>query len=75
MEIQMSKFKPGIYAQRYVVLGEDEKGRICHFMIYRDQAKNYAQAVRFWNRAWGKKCKAFVLRNAEPMSYELYRAC
>ncbi len=75
MKIQMQKFKPGIYAQRYVVSGKDEKGRNCDFVIYHHQAKNYAQAVGFWNKTWGKRCRAFLLRNAEPYSHELCKAC
>lgn len=66
MKIYMRKRKPGIYGQWFTVRGLDERGIECWFLIYYDQAKNYAQAVRFWNRTWGQKCKAFYLENAEP---------
>ena len=75
MKIQMSKRKGGIYAQRFEVFGLNEKGQKCWFLIYHNQAKNYAQAVRFWEANWGKKCKAFYLRNAEPLDDRLTLAC
>lgn len=66
MKIIMTKRKGGFYAQWFNVFGLNEKGENCTFAIYYHQAKNYAQAVRFWNKHWGKKCKAFFLVNAEP---------
>lgn len=75
MKIQMSKRKCGIYAQWFEVFGLNEKGQECCFLIYYNQAKNYAQAVRFWKATWGKKCKAFCLRNAEPFDDRLALAC
>jgi len=75
MKIQMSKRKGGIYAQWFEVFGLNEKGQECWFLIYHNQAKNYAQAVRFWKATWGKKCKAFYLRNAEPFDDRLALAC
>jgi hypothetical protein len=75
MKIQMSKRKSGIYAQWFEVLGLNEKGQKCSFLIYYNQAKNYAQAVRFWEITWGKKCKAFLLKNAEPYNNNLSIAC
>jgi len=66
MKIYMSKRKPGIYAQWFEVFGINEKGKECRFLIYANQAKTYPQAVRFWNKTWGKTCKAFYLRNATP---------
>ena len=71
----MTKRKSGIYAQWYHILGLDERGNKCSFLIYPQQAKNYAQAVRFWNATWGKTCKAFYLVNAEPFDNNLMLAC
>lgn len=73
MKILMTKRKPGIYAQWFEVIGINENGKPCCFLIYSEQAKNYAQAVRFWKKTWGKKCKALFLRNAEP--YQLSIVC
>lgn len=75
MRIEMNKRKGGIYAQWFVVFGINEKGMECCFLIYRNQAKNYAQAVRFWNETWGKNCRAFYLRNAEPYTDSYSKAC
>lgn len=75
MKIQMEKRKPGIYAQWFEVVGYNEFNRKVTFIIYKDQAANYAQAVRFWKKAWGHKCKAILLRNAEPYSNLLTLAC
>jgi hypothetical protein len=75
MKIQMSKRKGGIYAQWFEVYGLNEKGKHCWFLIYPDQARNYAQAVRFWRKGWGDKCKAFYLRNAEPFDNTSATAC
>lgn len=49
----MEKRKPGIYAQWYEVFAEPKEGDRHVFLIFADQAKNYAQAVRFWNKTWG----------------------
>ena len=75
MKIKMSKRKGGIYAQWFEVFGLNAKGEECWFLIYQNQAKNYAQAVRFWNEKWGKNCKAFYLRNAEPFDNRITLAC
>lgn len=75
MKIQMSKRKDGIYAQYFEVFGLNENGKKCWFIIYPDQAKNYAQAVRFWKDTWGRKCKAFYLRNAKPIGKSFSIAC
>ena len=75
MKIQMTKRKAGIYAQWFEVFGLNEKGQECCFLIRHHQAKNYAQAVRYWKKTWGKKCKAFYLRNAEPFDDRLTLAC
>lgn len=75
MKIIMEKRKPGIYAQLFEVVGVNEKGSKCLFLIFADQAKNYAEAVRFWNKTWGKKCKALYLINAEPFNLNLNIAC
>ena len=76
MKIEMRKRKPGIYAHWFVVEGLS-KGKRTTYLIYAKQAKNYAQAVIFWNKTWGsgEGNKAFVLRNAEPYHHELYLAC
>jgi hypothetical protein len=73
MKIIMEKRKPGIYAQWYEVFAEPKEGDRHVFLIFADQAKNYAQAVRFWNKTWGKKYKALYLINAEP--FNLNMAC
>ena len=70
MKIEMTKRKSGVYAQWFSVDGINEKGQQCVFAIYHNQAKTYAQAVRFWNKSWGKTCKAFVLKNANPISLQ-----
>jgi len=75
MKIQMSKRKPGIYSNWYVVYGLDEKNKECFFIINHNQAKNYAQAIRFWNKIWGAKNKAFSIRNSEPYDTWLSLAC
>lgn len=71
----MTKSKQGLYAQWFTVIGYNKRGNICHFLIYANQAKTYAQAVKFWNKTWGSTCKALVLRNAEPYSDCLAWAC
>lgn len=71
----MEKRQPGIYAQWFVVFGVNENGRECKFLIYRNQAKNYAQAVRFWNETWGKKAEALYLKNADPFDNKSFLAC
>ena len=75
MEIIKSKRKPGIYAQWYEIFGINEKDERCWFLIYKNQAKTYTQAVKFWNKTWGNKCKAIFLRNAEPFDNKLAIAC
>ena len=75
MRIIMTKRKPGIYAQWFVVFGINEKGDETHFLIYHHQAKNYSQAVRFWKDRWGKTCTAHYLKNAEPFSQSNFSAC
>lgn len=75
MKIKMEKRKGGIYAQWFEVFGLNEKGQPCWFLIYYHQAKNYAQAVRFWKKVWGKQNQAIFLRNAEPMDDTLTLAC
>lgn len=72
MVIRMSKRKKGIYAQWFVVDGLNKKRQQCTFLISFNQAKNYAQAVRFFNETWGiKGCVGIVLRNTEPASDSL----
>lgn len=69
MKIVMEKRKGGIYAQWYTVLGINPQGRRVNYLIYPQQAKTYAQAVRFFNEAWGKNGHTgLVLRNSEPYS-------
>jgi len=75
MKIHMSKRKSGIYAQWYVVIGLNPLGERCNFLIFYHQANTYAQAVKFWNKTWGEKCKAFYLINAEPFSDSMAQAC
>ena len=71
MKIQMTKRKPGIYAQWFEVIGINENGQNCCFLIYHSQAKNYAQAVRFWTKMWGSKYNAILLRNADPLDISM----
>jgi len=73
----MEKRKGGIYAQWFEVFGLNEKGQECWFLIYRNQAKNYAQAVKFWKKTWGGRNgnKSFVLRKANPFDESLMLAC
>lgn len=71
MKILMKKRKGGCYTERFIVEGLDERGRETRFVIFPSQAKTYPQAVRFWNKTWGKTCKAFILRNSEPLSNNL----
>ena len=75
MKIVMTKRKAGIYSQWYVVDGLNEKGIETSFLIYHEHANTYAEAVRFWNKTWGDKCTAFVLRNSMPYSSNLLLAC
>lgn len=75
MKIVMTKRKSGLYAQWYVVRGLDARGELCDFLIFSNQAKNYAQAVRFWEKMWGKTCTAFSLHNADPFSDHILNAC
>ena len=63
----MEKRKRGVYAQYFEIFGLDERGRECWFLIDSDQAKNYPQAINFFKKTWGNRCKAFFLRNAQPM--------
>jgi len=76
MKIEMQKRKAGIYAQWFCIEGLSG-GKRTTYLIYAHQAKNYAQAVRFWNKMWGGRNgnKAFVLRNAEPYDPSLCLAC
>jgi len=74
MKILMSKRKPGMYCDWYIIEGLRD-GHRCLFLISWEQASNYAQAVRYWKRTWGKKYKAILLRNSEPMSDNLILAC
>lgn len=71
----MEKRKPGIYCQWFEVDGMNKNGRRCKFIIYYHQAKNYAQAVRFWRKTWGDACTAFALYNATPAPEGLAKAC
>jgi hypothetical protein len=75
MKIIMTKRKPGIYSQAYMVMGLDSKGIETTFLIGFEHAKNYAQAVRFWKKTWGNKCKAFYLKNTEPLGDSLSKVC
>lgn len=76
MKIVMEKRKPGIYAQWYNILGRNLRGQLCHYLIYPNQAKTYAQAVRFFNETWGKNGHiAYELRNSEPFEDILSLAC
>jgi len=76
MKIEMQKRKAGIYAQWFSIDGLSG-GKRTTYLIYANQAKTYAQAVRFWNKTWGGRNgnKAFVLRNAEPYNPSSYLAC
>ena len=66
----MEKRKGGIYAQWFEIVGF-KNGRKTTFIIYRSQASNYAQAVRFFNETWGHlKMKCLTLRNAEPYNMD-----
>jgi hypothetical protein len=75
MIIKKSKRKPGIYSQWFAVEGLNEKGQQTTFLIGYNQAKTYKKAVEFWNKNWGNKCKAFVLRNCEPINDCIKYAC
>ena len=75
MRIKMQKHEPGIYGQWYVVESLDKNGCLCYCLIFPDQAKTYAQAVRFWREKWGKDHTAIELRNAKPFSKEMCLAC
>ena len=75
MEIRKSRRKPGVYAQWYEVFGKNSKGETCWFLIYKNQAKTYNQAVKFWNKTWGHNSKAFFIRNAQPFDNTLLIAC
>lgn len=75
MKIIMSKRKSGIYAQWFEIFGINDKGEKCWFLIYYNQAKNYAQAIRFYNKNWGKRYQAIFLRNAEPIDEKFAMAC
>ena len=72
----MQKRKAGIYIQWFIIEGLSG-GKRTTYSIYANQAKNYAQAVRFWNKTWGGRNgnKAFILRNAEPYDQSLCLAC
>lgn len=75
MKIIMTKREAGIYAQWYEVRGLNADGYPCWFLIYKSQARTYPQAVRYWNRVYGKKCKAFYLRNSSPFSPQHATCC
>jgi len=72
MKIIMEKRKSGIYAQWYNIVGINLKGKRCYYLIYPNQAKTYAQAVRFFNKVWGSKGHiGLELSNAEPFDNNL----
>ena len=76
MKIIMTKRKPGIYAQWFTIDGLNKNGNFCTYLIYWDQAKTYAQAIRFWNKQWGQYGdKAFILRNSDPFNENSFLAC
>ena len=72
MKIIMEKRKGGIYAQWYNIVGINLEGKTCNYLIYKNQAKTYAQAVRFFNKVWGSKGYiGLELSNAEPFDDSL----
>ena len=75
MKIIRSKIKPGVYSESFNVYGYNEKGAKCVFSIYYNQAKTYKEAKEFWQKTWGKRCKAIYLTRAEPFSSYLSNAC
>lgn len=70
MRIEMTKRKGGIYCHWFEVLGLDRNGNKTVFIIP-FECKTYAQAIKYWNKIWGKDCKAEILRNAKPLNTKI----
>jgi hypothetical protein len=73
MRILMQKRKKGIYSSWYTIEGIDLHGGKIQRQIYPSEARNYAQAIRFWksknNFDW---VKATLLRNSSPLPTQYY---
>lgn len=74
MRIEMTKRKGGFYTHSFEILGTDEYGRATTFIIPHS-CKTYAQAIKYWAKIWGKKCKAELLRNSKPFDNRIAHAC
>lgn len=72
MEIIKSKRKKGLYSSRFVIEGLNEYGKPCTFIILNTQANTYKKAINFWVSNWGNNCKAFTIRNSEPINLKNY---
>jgi hypothetical protein len=75
MRIKRTKRKSGCYAQWFTVVGINERGQNCYFHIMKEQGDTYKKAIDFWNKTWGKNCKAFYIQNSEPFNDYYLQAC
>lgn len=75
MKIIRSERKRGIYAQWFDIVGFNERGESCTFLIYHHQADTYKKAIKHWNNFYGKTCKALFIKNSEPYNNSHALAC
>ena len=73
MKIIMTKRKPGIYGFEWFIIEGVINNKYSNFLISWNQAKTYAQAIRFFKQKW-PEAKGLTLRNAEPLSGTLWLA-
>lgn len=66
----MTKRKRGLYCHWFEILGLDNRGNETVFIIPLT-CKTYAQAIKYWNKTWGKSCKAKLLRNSKPINTKI----
>lgn len=71
MKILMEKRKNGIYVDRYIVEGEDLKGRKVYFPIYSEQANTFSKAIKFWKKHFSQDHIAVLIRHSEPISEDI----
>jgi hypothetical protein len=72
MEIIKSKRKKGLYCSQFIIDGLNEHGKPCSFIITTSQANTFKKAIEYWENNWGNRCKAFTIRNSEPINLQAY---
>ena len=73
MRILMQKRKKGFYCSWYSVEYITKDGFKGIFNIYPSQARNYAQAIRFWKFNFNDTTrKGILLKNSDPLPTQYY---